>query len=299
MLGKQAAEALKMNVGDVLRLSGGSFKIVGIYNSGNGFEDAAAILSLTDAQQLLQKQRQVGAVQIKVDDPRQIETLRARLEKQFPRLSVSQSGDVADQAQMVQYMQAFAVAIAALAVLIGGVGMTNTVMMSMFERTREIGTLRAVGWQRRRVMVMIFGESVLLGVLGGLIGCSVGQRPDVAGHRQHDDRLHSGRGYVGPHRARVDHRDRAGSDRRVVSRVAGSAAAPHRGAPIPRRRGQGIDRTRGPCEIGDAPIAGAAARSQRLDDSRYQPRAEFDRDDERHDRRFHRRVQPLADEYRR
>ena len=174
MLGKQAAEALKLNVGDVLRLSGGSFKIVGVYNSGNGFEDAAAILSLTDAQQLLQKQRQVGAVQIKVDDPRQIETLRARLEKQFPRLSVSQSGDVADQAQMVQYLQAFAVAIAALAVLIGGVGMTNTVMMSMFERTREIGTLRAVGWQRRRVMAMIFGESVLLGVLGGLIGCLLG-----------------------------------------------------------------------------------------------------------------------------
>ncbi len=174
MLGKQAAEALKLGVGDVLRLTGGSFKIAGIYLSGNGFEDAAAILALSDAQQLLQKQRQVGAVQIKVEDPRQIDTVRARLEKQFPRLSVSQSGDVADQAQMVQYMQAFAVAIAALAVLIGGVGMTNTVMMSTFERTREIGTLRAVGWQRRRVMIMIFGESVLLGVLGGLIGCALG-----------------------------------------------------------------------------------------------------------------------------
>ncbi|MBI5564002.1 MAG: ABC transporter permease, partial [Chloroflexi bacterium] len=174
MLGKQAADALKLGVGDVLRLTGGSFKIVGIYNSGNGFEDAAAILALSDAQQLLQKHRQVGAVQIKVDDPREIETLRARLEKQYPRLSVSQSGDVADQAQMVQYIQAFAVAIAALAVLIGGVGMTNTVMMSTFERTREIGTLRAVGWQRRRVMIMIFGESVLLGVLGGVIGCALG-----------------------------------------------------------------------------------------------------------------------------
>ncbi|MBP7690117.1 MAG: ABC transporter permease [Thermoflexales bacterium] len=174
MLGKQAADALKLGVGDVLRLTGGSFKITGIYNSGNGFEDAAAILALNDAQQLLQKYRQVGAVQIKVADPREIDQLRARLEKQFPRLSVSQSGDVADQAQMVQYIQVFAVAIAALAVLIGGVGMTNTVMMSTFERTREIGTLRAVGWQRRRVMGMIFGESVVLGVLGGAIGCALG-----------------------------------------------------------------------------------------------------------------------------
>jgi ABC-type antimicrobial peptide transport system permease subunit len=174
ILGKQAAEALKMQVGDLIRLTGGTFKVVGIYNSGDGFEDAASIVSLTDAQQLLQKHRQVGAVQVKVKDPRETEAIRARLEKQFPRLSVSQSGDVADQSQMVTYTQGFAVAIALLAVIIGGVGMTNTVMMSTFERTREIGTLRAVGWRRRQVMAMIFGESLLLGALGGAIGCAIG-----------------------------------------------------------------------------------------------------------------------------
>ncbi len=174
MLGKQAAEVMKMKVGDLIRLTGGTFKVVGIYNSGDGFEDAASIVSLSDAQQLLQKYRQVGAVQVKVQDPRQIEALRARLEKQFPRLSVTQSGEVADQAQMVQYIQVFAVIIALLALVVGGVGMANTVMMSMFERTREIGTLRAIGWRRRRVMLMIFGESLLLGVIGGAIGCALG-----------------------------------------------------------------------------------------------------------------------------
>jgi ABC-type antimicrobial peptide transport system permease subunit len=174
MLGKQAAEALKMKVGDLIRLTGGTFKVVGIYSSGDGFEDAASIVSLSDAQQLLQKQRMVGAVQVKVKDPREVEMLRAELEKKFPRLSVTQSGDVADQAQMVQSIQVFAVIIALLALLVGGVGMTNTVMMSMFERTREIGTLRAIGWRRRRVMAMIFGESLLLGLIGGAIGCAIG-----------------------------------------------------------------------------------------------------------------------------
>ena len=174
MLGKQAAEVLKMKVGDLIRLTGGTFKVVGIYSSGDGFEDAASIVSLSDAQQLLQKHRQVGAVQVKVEDPRQIEALRARLEEQFPRLSVTQSGEVADQAQMVVYIQVFAVIIALLALIVGGVGMTNTVMMSMFERTREIGTLRAIGWRRRRVMTLIFGESLLLGLIGGAIGCALG-----------------------------------------------------------------------------------------------------------------------------
>ncbi|HTP11969.1 MAG TPA: ABC transporter permease [Anaerolineae bacterium] len=174
MIGKQAAEVMKIKVGDLIRLTGGTFKVVGIYSSGDGFEDAASIVSLSDAQQLLQKYRQVGAVQVKVQDPRQIETLRARLEKQFSHLSVTQSGDVANQAQMVQYIQVFAVIIALLALLVGGVGMTNTVMMSMFERTREIGTLRAIGWRRRRVMTMIFGESLMLGLVGGAIGCALG-----------------------------------------------------------------------------------------------------------------------------
>jgi ABC-type antimicrobial peptide transport system permease subunit len=165
---------MKLKVGDLIRLTGGAFKVVGIYNSGDGFEDAASIVSLSDAQQLLQKHRQVGAVQVKVEDPRQIESLRARLEDQFPRLSVTQSGDVADEAQIVQYIQVFAVIIALLALLVGGVGMTNTVMMSMFERTREIGTLRAIGWRRRRVMALIFGESLLLGLIGGASGCALG-----------------------------------------------------------------------------------------------------------------------------
>jgi putative ABC transport system permease protein len=68
LLGKQAAKALKLKLGDMLRLPGGSFRIVGIYATGNGFEDAASVVSLADGQQLLQKPRQVGAVQIKLRD---------------------------------------------------------------------------------------------------------------------------------------------------------------------------------------------------------------------------------------
>ncbi len=174
VLGKQAAEALKLTVGDALRLTGGTFRVVGIYETGSGFEDAASLISLADAQQLLQKHRQVGAVQIKLKDARQIERVRTRLERQYPRLNVSASSDVADQQQMVGMMQGFAWGIAFLAVVIGGIGMTNTVMMSTFERTREIGTLRAMGWGRLRVLAMVMGESIGLGLVGGLVGCAAG-----------------------------------------------------------------------------------------------------------------------------
>ncbi len=174
LLGKQAAEALKLSLGNILRLPGGSFRVVGIYATGSGFEDAASVVSLADSQQLLQKHRQVGAVQIKLKDPRQIDPVRAKLERLYPKLTVSQSSQAANQQQMVTYMQGFAWGIALLAVIIGGIGMMNTVMMSAFERTREIGTLRALGWGRQRVIVMVLGESVSLGVIGGALGCALG-----------------------------------------------------------------------------------------------------------------------------
>ncbi|HEY4688724.1 MAG TPA: ABC transporter permease [Anaerolineae bacterium] len=174
LLGKQAASVMRLKVGDTLRLTGGAFHVVGIYTSGSGFEDAAAVLSLADAQRLLQKPRQLGAVQIKLNDARQIEQVRAELERRYPRLTISQSSQTADQQQWITYIQGFALGIALLAVVIGGVGMTNAVMMSTFERTREIGTLRALGWSRRRVLTMVLGESVMLGMIGGLAGCAVG-----------------------------------------------------------------------------------------------------------------------------
>lgn len=174
LLGEKAAEALKLGVGDTLQLTGGTFHIRGIYATGSGFEDAAAVISLADAQQLFQKHRQVGAVQIKLKDVRQSEAVRAKLARLFPRLTASQSSEVADQQDMVSMIEGFAWGIALLAVVIGGVGMMNTVMMSTFERTREIGTLRALGWSRRRVLVMVLGESLALGLVGGAVGCVAG-----------------------------------------------------------------------------------------------------------------------------
>jgi ABC-type antimicrobial peptide transport system permease subunit len=174
LLGEKAAEALKLGVGDTLQLTGGTFHIRGIYATGSGFEDAAAVISLADAQQLFQKHRQVGAVQIKLKDVRQSEAVRVKLARLFPRLTASQSSEVADQQDMVSMIEGFAWGIALLAVVIGGVGMMNTVMMSTFERTREIGTLRALGWSRRRVLVMVLGESLALGLVGGAVGCVAG-----------------------------------------------------------------------------------------------------------------------------
>lgn len=65
-------------------------------------------------------------------------------------------------------------AISLLAIVVGGVGIANTMVMSIFERTREIGTLRALGWRKRRILKIILEESMALGIAAGLVGIAGG-----------------------------------------------------------------------------------------------------------------------------
>jgi hypothetical protein len=143
------------------------------FETGNGFEDGGVVVSISDAQKLLQKSRQVSAIQVKLQDTQQVDRARARLEQAFPRLIVSQSSQVANQQQIIDVLRGVALGISLLAIIIGGVVMTNTVMMGVFERVHEIGTLRALGWSRRRVLSMVLGESMLLGAAGGALGCLI------------------------------------------------------------------------------------------------------------------------------
>ena len=87
---------------------------------------------------------------------------------------MSRASEFAEDVTDFQLMEDSTWAIAFLALLVGGAGMTNTMVMSVFERTREIGVLRALGWRKWRVVRMILSESVMLSLLGGLVGLVIG-----------------------------------------------------------------------------------------------------------------------------
>ncbi len=174
LLGRLAAQNFKLKVGDTIRLTDSAFRIAGIFETGSAYEEAAAVISLADAQALLQKPRQVSAFQIKLKDPDQMERVKQRLQRVLPNADAVASSQAAETQQEIAYVRGFAWGLALLAIIIGGFGMMNTVMMSVFERTREIGMLRALGWSRRRIMGLILGESLVLGELGGLVGCALG-----------------------------------------------------------------------------------------------------------------------------
>ncbi len=78
------------------------------------------------------------------------------------------------QQEMVNQLLGLVYALLALAIVIALIGIVNTLMLSVFERTHEIGLLRAVGMRRRQVRAMIRSESVILALFGAIIGILVG-----------------------------------------------------------------------------------------------------------------------------
>jgi ABC-type lipoprotein release transport system permease subunit len=174
ILGRVAAENLDKEIGDTMRVFNQAFKIVGIYETGVPFEDGGGVVTLHDAQRLFGQPHRVSFFGIWLEDKQRAEAVIQRVEARFPEVTVSKASEFAEGLSDVQMMEGMTWAISLMALIVGGLGMTNTMVMSVFERTREIGVLRALGWRRWRVLWMIVRESVTLSVLGGVGGSIAG-----------------------------------------------------------------------------------------------------------------------------
>ncbi len=174
LLGAAAAEALNKHAGDTIRIQERVFRIIGIYETGATLEDNGAVLPLHDAQELLGRMRQVSIFYIQLRDASFRDRVERSAERRWPQLTMSSTDEFADKQLMGDMLKAIVWVIAGLAIIIGGISMMNAQLMAVIERTREIGVLRSVGWRRGRILTMVLGESLLVGVVGGVLGIVIG-----------------------------------------------------------------------------------------------------------------------------
>ena len=99
---------------------------------------------------------------------------QAQIEAALPGLRAVPAAERAENNQFVRLAHASAWGTSSIALLIGILGIANTMAMSVFERTREIGILRALGWKRGQVLILIQLEAVVLGLGGGIVGVVIG-----------------------------------------------------------------------------------------------------------------------------
>jgi putative ABC transport system permease protein len=175
LLGDEQAATFGSNAGDHIRIQKKSFQIVGIFDSASLFERGSIIMPLGSLQSLMGYTQPATAfmIQAKKRDGEFIKDLRKRIEDNFPDLSARSASDYIENDRQIRLSRVMAWTTAAVAMVVGAIGMLNTMLMSIFERTREIGLLRAVGWRRRRVLGLVLGEALLLAIgataVGGLL----------------------------------------------------------------------------------------------------------------------------------
>ncbi len=122
-----------------------------------------------------------GAVLLKTDGSSGVEHAVARALAPYPNVKVqSRAQFEASESAQVNQLLGLVYALLALAVVIALIGIVNTLMLSVFERTHEIGLLRAVGMKRRQIRAMIRSESVILAVFGAIIGIIIGTGLGIA-----------------------------------------------------------------------------------------------------------------------
>jgi putative ABC transport system permease protein len=174
VLGVDLAETLGKKVGDDLDVvEGETFHIVGLIESSNVLENGAILMSLPDLQKLMGREGQISGVSIAVENPQDhalIERLTKQIKQLEPGLSVRTTKEHVESLTEIQIAIAMAWLTSTVAIVIGMLGTLNTMFMSIQERIREIGILRAIGWERSRVAAMILGESVTIALLGGIVG---------------------------------------------------------------------------------------------------------------------------------
>jgi putative ABC transport system permease protein len=181
MLGDVLAQGLKKKPGDALEIEGSPFTVTGVYHGGSALEADAVIMPLDQLQQLSSVQGKVSTIDVRLRPAPKGETwehyvkrAQAEIEAALPGLKAIPAAERASDNQFVKLAQASAWGTSMMALLIGILGIANTMVMSVFERTQEIGTLRSMGWKRSHILLLIEFEAAILGLGGGVFGLLLG-----------------------------------------------------------------------------------------------------------------------------
>jgi putative ABC transport system permease protein len=175
LLGRAAARLFGKDVGKDLYLAGRRFVVAGTFETGVVFFDGAIIMSLERLQEIAQKPGKVTAFQVKVRPGVNADVVGDRISRGHPTLStVSSATQYQRIDQGLEIANGMVRGVSFLAILIGSVIVTNTMWMTVHERTREIGVLRAVGWARRKIVAAVIVESTGVGLLACGFGCLFG-----------------------------------------------------------------------------------------------------------------------------
>jgi putative ABC transport system permease protein len=177
MLGKVLAANLGKQVGDSIEMYAEPFEVVGIFDSFSLYESGAVFVLLEELQRMMDRPHHVTGYVIQVDKSEgknRIDEIKRQIEALDPTLAVMSTGEFVRNIAQFRVVHAMSWVTSLVALIVGVVGTSNTMVLSVLERRAEIGTLRAIGWRTHRVVRLVLSESLMMCLAGATIGSIFG-----------------------------------------------------------------------------------------------------------------------------
>ncbi len=180
IIGKGLADSLQKQPGDSLEIEGETFEIVGIFESFTPAENSGVVIPLPQMQRIKYRPERVTGFSVVVrqdgGDTAAVDRVRRQISKlvdeqgKSGRMVAQPVRDYVQASGHIRIAHAMAWMTSVIAIVVGAIGMLNTMIMSVVERVREISILRAIGWKKSRVIRMILGESLIISMVGATLG---------------------------------------------------------------------------------------------------------------------------------
>ena len=176
-----------VHAGDKIIINGESFRVKSILETvGNPFDDRLIFMPLEDFRVLFpQTGDRIDQMAVQINPEEDVKELAQRVEKRLRKYrgvtAKTQDFDISTPEEILasfgtvlNILTSFLLGVAAISVLVGGIGIANTMFTSVLERRKEIGIMKAIGAQNKDILSIFLIESGLLGIIGGVLGIGIG-----------------------------------------------------------------------------------------------------------------------------
>ena len=185
IIGSRVAEKMfskELSVGNRIKINKVDFKIVGIVKEiGNAQDDNQISIPLDTAREIFNEPESVDTIIVQVKSSSDILAIQEKIEKGLERKRGDTNFEVVTASQILEQinqvlgvMQIVLVGIAAISLLVGAIGIMNSMYTSVLERTKEIGIMKAIGARNPDILWIFLIEAGMIGLVGGILGTALG-----------------------------------------------------------------------------------------------------------------------------
>jgi putative ABC transport system permease protein len=171
IVGDALASRLGLGAGGSVDLQGRRFPVAAIFHGGVSFEDNGVVMPIGAAQRLAGRRGSITTIAVTLKPDASARSVATELGQAFPgTITISNPEEAARADPSFQIITKAVLVIAVLALILGGIAVTNTIAMAVLERGGELALLSAIGWNQRQIASLIVGEGAGVGLVGACLG---------------------------------------------------------------------------------------------------------------------------------